>query len=99
MGQKRDGVASFKVGDDGSRLTPVDYVAVGHYPRSMTLDQDGLLIVGNQKANSLSFLQLDFATGKLVKARDELDVKASPGFVGIFNLPSGCGAPRNEVVV
>jgi len=97
--QKRDGVASFKVEENGRNLSLVDYASVGHYPRSMTLSKDGLVIVGNQKGNSLSFLSLDFATGKLTKAKDDLDVGDSPAFVGIFDLAQGCNPTMSTVVV
>lgn len=88
--QERDGVAVFKFEENGPSLRPVGYTRVGHYPRSMVLADNGLLIVGNQKGNSLSFLQLNFATGNLTKTRDDLPIGGSVAFVGIFKLAQGC---------
>jgi 6-phosphogluconolactonase (cycloisomerase 2 family) len=90
--QKRDGVAVFKLcsGPMGASFSLVDYAAVGHYPRSMTLADTGLLIVGNQKGNSLSFLNLDFSTGKVTKVKEDLIIGDSPAFVGIFDFSDEC---------
>lgn len=97
--QKRDGVAVFKVEKQGAKLSFVDYASVGHYPRSMALSETGVLIVGNQKGNSLSFLTLDFKTGTLTSAREDLEIDDSPAFVGIFDLPAVCDAKVDAVVV
>jgi len=89
---KRDGVTVFKVADNGSSISFVGYTGVGHYPRSMALTEDGLLIVGNQKGNSLSFLSLDLGRGTLAKLGDDMSISDSPAFVGIFDLGDGCAA-------
>jgi len=94
--QKRDGVVVFKVEGNGSSLSMVGYTNVGHYPRSMALLEDGLLIVGNQKDNSLSFLNLDLGTGALTNS-GSTNLGASPAFVGIFDLANGCAATENLV--
>jgi len=93
--QKRDGVAVYQVLDSVS-LNLISYTAVGHYPRSMALKDDGLLIVGHQRANSLSLLNFDFVSGALTKSGD-LDLGDSPAFVGIFDLPESC-ATRGMLV-
>lgn len=95
--QKRDGVAVFKVQDSGMSLGLVGYTSVGHYPRSMALREDGLLVVGNQKGHSLSFLKFDFSTGALTKSNSDLDIGESPAFVGIFDLADGCTATQTLV--
>jgi len=102
--QKRDGVAVFKVEPFlGKSLTFVDYVSVGHYPRSMTLVKESetsfLLVAANQKGNSLSFLHLDTNTGKLTKAKDDMDVGDSPAFVGVVDLAAGCSREAITIVV
>lgn len=97
--QKRDGIAVFQVGAES--LTFKDYTAVGHYPRSMTLtktgSQAGLVIVGNQKDNSLTLLNFDLASGALHKAAEDLPLGDSPAFVGIFETAKGCAAQATLV--
>merc|ERR1712072_134431 len=98
--QKRDGVAVFKVEENGQSLSLVDYALVGQKnPRSMTLADNGLLIVAAVDGNSLSFFNLDFATGKLTKAKEDLHISPSPAFVGIFDLADGCSRKISTVLV
>lgn len=98
--QKRDGVAVFKVEENGQSLSLVDYATVGQKnPRSMALADTGLLIVANSDGNSLSFFNLDFATGKLTKAKEDLHIGDSPAFVGIFELADGCNRKTSTVLV
>jgi len=89
--QKRDGIAVFGVEDNGASLGFVGYTNVGHYPRSMALTPEGVLIVGNQKDNSLSVLSLDLSSGVLTHDTD-LNIGDSPAFVGVFDLAEGCAA-------
>jgi len=96
--QKRDGVAVFEVASQGASLSFVGYTGVGHYPRSMVLAPDGLLIVGNQKDNSLSFLTLNLETGALTKASQDLSLGDSPAFVGIFDTAKGCSSDVSALV-
>merc|ERR1739848_243027 len=68
-------------------------------PRSMTLADNGLLIVAAVDGNSLSFFNLDFATGKLTKAKEDLQSSPHPEFVGIFDLAVGCNRKTSTVLV
>lgn len=98
--QKRDGVAVFKVEENGQSLSLVDYALVGQKnPRSIALADTGLLIVANSDGNSLSFFNLNFATGKLTKAKEDLHISPSPAFVGIFDLADGCSRKTSTVLV
>jgi len=86
--EKKDGISVFKVHE--KELTFLQYAPVGHYPRSMVLTDDGLVITGNQKDNSLSILR--FESGSLTKIDEDVPVGQSPAFVGVFDLPSACSA-------
>lgn len=95
--QKRDGISVFQVGP-GQSLSFKQYASVGHYPRSMALTTDGVLIVGNQKGNSLSLLQLD-SSGMLSRITDDVTIGQSPAFVGVFKLATSCGGEAGTTMV
>jgi len=84
--EKKDGISVFKVHD--KELSFLQYAPVGHYPRSMVLTNDGLVITGNQRDNSLTMLRFEF--GRLTRIDGDIPVGQSPGFVGVFDLPSAC---------
>lgn len=87
--EKKDGITVFRVHDGG--LAFVEYAPVGHYPRSMILTDDGLVITGNQKDNSLTLLRFD-GFGHLTRIDEDIPIGQSPAFVGVFNLPSACSS-------
>lgn len=86
--EKKDGITVFAVHD--RELSFLQYVPVGHYPRSMILTDDGLVITGNQKDNSLTMLR--FESGRLTRIDEDIPVGQSPAFVGVFDLPSVCSS-------
>merc|ERR1712070_883621 len=76
----RDGITVFK--RQGDKLRHLDYVSVGHYPRSMALtefsDGKALLVVGNQLANSLTLLSFSLE-GKLERLAEDMPVVDAKG--------------------
>jgi 6-phosphogluconolactonase len=85
--EKKDGITVYKVHEGG--LSFVQYAPVGHYPRSMILTDDDLVITGNQKDNSLTLLRFD-GFGHLTRIDEDIPIGESPAFVGVFDLPSAC---------
>merc|ERR1739841_133032 len=71
-------------------LSAVGYTSTGHYPRSMALTDQGLLLVGNQKDNSLTLLLMNLATGSIIKVTPDLPLGNSPAFVGVFETGAAC---------
>jgi len=65
----------------------------------MALADTGLLVVATVDGRSLSFFNLDFATGKLTRAKEDLHISANPAFVGIFDLADGCNRKTSTVLV
>jgi len=82
--EKKDGITVFRVNEGA--LEFVEYAPVGHYPRSMMLTDDGLVITGNQKDNSLTVLHFD--GGHLTRIGEDIPIGQSPAFVGVFDMPS-----------
>jgi len=96
--QKRDGISVYKLCGE-KELCFVGYTIVGHYPRSIALTDDNMLIVGNQKDNDLTFLQFDQEKGTLMKVADNLKVSGKPAFVGLFDTADGCANKDSAVLV
>jgi len=96
--QKRDGISVYKLCGD-EELCFVGYTIVGHYPRSIALTDDNLLIVGNQKDYDLTFLQFDEEMGTLTQVADNLKVSGKPAFVGLFDTAEGCATKESAVLV
>jgi len=82
--EKKDGITVFRVNEGA--LEFVEYAPVGHYPRSMMLTDDGLVITGNQKDNSLTVLHFD--GGHLTRIGEDIPIGRSPAFVGVFDMPN-----------
>lgn len=68
---KRDSVATFAV-DAAGTFTLIGNAPTGHYPRSMALDPSGrVLVVADQKGNTVRTLMRDAATGLLAPSHVE----------------------------
>lgn len=86
---KRDAVAIFSVSSAGNSSIPmvalIGSVSTGHYPRSMSLDPTGrILVVANQKGASLSTFTRDAVTGLLAATGHGASLPDAPAFVMVI---------------
>ena len=80
----RDTIAVFSVdssASDGVTAKLIDNTKCGHYPRSMTLSDDGFLYVGAQKGKSVDTYKASATTGLLTPVGAPLAFPDSVGFV------------------
>ena len=84
---KGNNIAVFSVDSsapDGVTAKLIDNAKCGHYPRSMTLSDDGFLYVGAQKGKSVDTYKASATTGLLTPVGAPLAFPDSVGFVVVL---------------